>query len=103
MQSSHWWTLQRLLLGLAVKIRRLRPDLPPRNFPRYDVEFAQPFEAANRCEREAARRAMRDHDISQRRACRLDGVDPKTVRSELLPNVWTGFGVVQFFAHRHVH
>ena len=25
---------------------------------------------------------MRDHDISQRRACRLVGVDPKTVRRE---------------------
>ena len=32
--------------------------------------------------REAALRAMRDHDISQRRACRLVGVDPKTVRRE---------------------
>ena len=30
--------------------------------------------------REAARRALRDHDISQRRACRLVGADPKTVR-----------------------
>ena len=26
--------------------------------------------------------AMRDHDISQSRACRLVGVDPKTVRRE---------------------
>tara|TARA_R100000789_G_scaffold13076_1_gene16799 strand:+ start:6406 stop:6633 length:228 start_codon:yes stop_codon:yes gene_type:complete len=25
---------------------------------------------------------MRDHDISQRRACKLVGVDPKTVRRE---------------------
>jgi putative transposase len=25
---------------------------------------------------------MRDHDISQRRACRLVGVDPKTVRRD---------------------
>ncbi|ARE84415.1 integrase [Roseovarius mucosus] len=29
---------------------------------------------------------MRDHDISQRRACRLVGVDPKTVRRERLPD-----------------
>ena len=28
---------------------------------------------------------MRDHDISQRRACRLVGVDPKTVRRERPP------------------
>nr|WP_320179190.1 IS3 family transposase [Roseovarius pacificus] len=36
--------------------------------------------------REAALRAMRDHDISQRRACRLVGVDPKTVRRERPPD-----------------
>lgn len=30
--------------------------------------------------------AMRDHDISQRRACRLVGVDPKTVRREHPPD-----------------
>ena len=29
---------------------------------------------------------MRDHDISQRRACRLVGVDPKTVRREHPPD-----------------
>jgi len=29
---------------------------------------------------------MRDHDISQRRVCRLVGVDPKTVRRERLPD-----------------
>jgi putative transposase len=29
---------------------------------------------------------MRDHDISQRRACRLVGVDPKTVRREHSPD-----------------
>ncbi len=29
---------------------------------------------------------MRDHDISQRRTCRLVGVDPKTVRRELPPD-----------------
>ena len=29
---------------------------------------------------------MRDHDISQRRACRLVGVDPKTVRRERPPD-----------------
>ena len=28
---------------------------------------------------------MRDHDISQRRACRLVGVDPKTVRRDHPP------------------
>ena len=32
--------------------------------------------------RDAALRAMRDHVISQRRACALVGVDPKTVRRE---------------------
>ena len=36
--------------------------------------------------RDAARRAMRDHDISQRRACVLVGVDPKTVRRERPPD-----------------
>ena len=30
--------------------------------------------------------AMRDHDISQRRTCRLVGVDPKTVRRERPPD-----------------
>ncbi|WP_120222877.1 IS3 family transposase [Sulfitobacter guttiformis] len=34
----------------------------------------------------AARKAMRDHDISQRRACRLVGVDPKTVRRDRPPD-----------------
>ncbi len=29
---------------------------------------------------------MRDHDISQRRACRLVGVDPKTARRARLPD-----------------
>ncbi len=29
---------------------------------------------------------MRDHDISQRRACRLVGVDPKTVRRDQAPD-----------------
>ena len=29
---------------------------------------------------------MRDHDISKRRACRLVGVDPKTVRRERPPD-----------------
>ena len=32
--------------------------------------------------RAAARQAMRDHDLSQRLACRLVGVDPKTVRRD---------------------
>ncbi|MCB1356445.1 MAG: IS3 family transposase [Maritimibacter sp.] len=36
--------------------------------------------------RAAVLRAMRDHDISQRRACRLVGVDPKTVRRERPPD-----------------
>jgi putative transposase len=36
--------------------------------------------------RAAARKAMRDHDISQRRACRLVGVDPKTVRRDQPPD-----------------
>lgn len=36
--------------------------------------------------RAAARKAMRDHDISQRRACRLIGVDPKTVRRDKPPD-----------------
>ena len=29
---------------------------------------------------------MRDHNVSQRRACRLVGVDPKTVRRDLPPD-----------------
>ena len=29
---------------------------------------------------------MRDHDISQRRACRIVGVDPKTVRRDRPPD-----------------
>jgi len=36
--------------------------------------------------RAVARKAMRDHDISQRRACRLVGVDPKTVRHDKPPD-----------------
>jgi putative transposase len=36
--------------------------------------------------RDAALRVMRDHDLSQRRACRLVGVDPKTVRRERPPD-----------------
>ena len=35
-----------------------------------------------RLKRDAALRAMERHDISQRRACRLVSVDPKTVRRE---------------------
>ena len=36
--------------------------------------------------REAALKAVRDHELSQRRACLLVGVDPKTVRRECLPD-----------------
>ena len=36
--------------------------------------------------RDAALRVMRDHDISQRRACGLVGVDPKTARRERPPD-----------------
>lgn len=36
--------------------------------------------------RSAALRAMADYDVSQRRACRLVGVDPKTVRRERVPD-----------------
>ena len=35
--------------------------------------------------RAAAGKAMRDHHLSQRRACRLVGVDPKTVRRDQPP------------------
>jgi putative transposase len=37
-------------------------------------------------QRDAALKAMRDHKISQRRACDLVGVDPKTVRRERPPD-----------------
>lgn len=37
--------------------------------------------------RDAALWAMRDHDISQRRACTLVGVDPKTVQRERPPAI----------------
>ncbi len=36
--------------------------------------------------RSAALKAMADYDVSQRRACRLVGVDPKTVRRERIPD-----------------
>jgi hypothetical protein len=36
--------------------------------------------------RDAVLRAMKDHPISQRRACVLIGVDPKTVRREQPPD-----------------
>ena len=36
--------------------------------------------------RAAALEAMRGHELSQRRACRLVGVDPKTVRRERVPD-----------------
>jgi putative transposase len=36
--------------------------------------------------RDAALRAMRDHDSSQRRACVLIGADPKTVRRDRPPD-----------------
>ncbi len=36
--------------------------------------------------RSAALKAMADYDVSQRRACRLVGVDPKTVRRERVPD-----------------
>ena len=36
--------------------------------------------------RDAVLRAMKDHPISQRRACVLIGVDPKTVRREHPPD-----------------
>ncbi|MGR3436474.1 MAG: IS3 family transposase [Shimia sp.] len=36
--------------------------------------------------RDAALRAMKDHEVSQRRACRLVGFDPKTVRRDRPPD-----------------
>ena len=36
--------------------------------------------------RDAALQAMKDHPISQRRACVLIGVDPKTVRRDRPPD-----------------
>lgn len=36
--------------------------------------------------RDAVLQAMKDHPISQRRACALIGVDPKTVRRERPPD-----------------
>ena len=36
--------------------------------------------------RDAVLRAMKDHPVSQRRACALIGVDPKTVRRDRSPD-----------------
>jgi len=36
--------------------------------------------------RSAALKAMAGYNVSQRRACRLVGVDPKTVRRERIPD-----------------
>jgi putative transposase len=43
---------------------------------------------------------MRDHDISQRRACRLVGVDPKTVRCERPPDNPEIREVMKAIAHK---
>ncbi|MDP7151602.1 MAG: IS3 family transposase [Paracoccaceae bacterium] len=66
------------------KLKRLLADTMLDNVVLKDLpgkELTAPKER-----REAALRAMRDHDISQRRACRLVGVDPKTVRRERPPD-----------------
>jgi len=82
-----------------------RHGLSPASFYKFKAKYgaealAGGYDARQRCaegfagkelttpsvRRAAARKAMRDHDISQRRACRLVGVDPKTVRRDQPPD-----------------
>ncbi|MEC7795283.1 MAG: IS3 family transposase [Pseudomonadota bacterium] len=66
------------------KLKRLLADTMLDNVVLKDLPGKELTTLSKR--REAALRAMRDHDISQRRACRLVGVDPKTVRRERPPD-----------------
>ncbi|MFG6664763.1 IS3 family transposase [Sulfitobacter sp. 916] len=66
------------------KLKRLLADTMLDNVVLKDLPGKELTTLSKR--REAALRAMRDHEISQRRACRLVGVDPKTVRRERPPD-----------------
>ncbi|MDG1451010.1 MAG: IS3 family transposase [Ascidiaceihabitans sp.] len=66
------------------KLKRLLADTMLDNVVLKDM-FGKELTTPN-MRRAAARKAMRDHDISQRRACRLVGVDPKTVRRDKPPD-----------------
>ncbi|MCD1628261.1 IS3 family transposase [Seohaeicola saemankumensis] len=80
------------------KLKRLLADAMLDNVVLKDLpgkELTTPIER-----REAALRAVRDHDISQRRACRLVGVDPKTVRRERPPDNPEIREVMKAIAHK---
>ena len=66
------------------KLKRLLADTMLDNVVLKDLAGKAMATPAQR--REAALQAMRDHNISQRRACNLVGVDPKTVRRERPPD-----------------
>ncbi|MEM8980844.1 MAG: IS3 family transposase [Pseudomonadota bacterium] len=66
------------------KLKRLLADTMLDNFVPKDLPGKELTTSSER--RDAALQAMRDHDISQRRACKLVGVDPKTVRRERPPD-----------------
>ncbi|WP_138069739.1 IS3 family transposase [Sulfitobacter sp. EhC04] len=66
------------------KLKRLLADAMLDNVVLKDLPGKELTTPAER--RAAALKAMREHDISQRRACRLVGVDPKTVRRDRPPD-----------------
>ncbi|WP_347141050.1 IS3 family transposase [Paracoccus sp. SSK6] len=66
------------------KLKRLLADTMLDNVVLKDL-LGKPLTAPMQ-RRDAVLRAMRDHSISQRRACVLIGVDPKTVRRERPPD-----------------
>ncbi|WP_378946783.1 IS3 family transposase [Paracoccus sp. R86501] len=66
------------------KLKRLLADIMLDNVVLKDLPGKELTTLIKR--RDAALRVIRDHDISQRRACRLVGVDPKTVRRERPPD-----------------
>ncbi len=66
------------------KLKRLLADTMLDNVVLKDLSGKELTTLTRR--REAALKAMRDHDISQRRTCQLIGVDPKTVRRTRPPD-----------------